>query len=733
MTIQWGAWASAGGNAARVGVDFGYADNQITPYIYIQRQVAGNSDNIYLTISGTFENVTTGFSPFSGAANEMVMWRTSGPFTQARNTTATYNVTVHDFNWGGVPSVAATCFLPPLAPNAPTSAVDTTINDTQVDVSWVNHSTVDRPVFGNNIYRIDNVAGTSMVASVAAGATSFSDTGLAANRKFAHRIDAANSGGNASATTNYVYTTPAAPATVAAAKSGSGDIQVTFDATTTTYYADCNVNIEESTNNGSTWSSLVTVSAVSGSWVHTAPPTGVSHRYRVRVVAPNSLTSLWTESNTVQLLARPNAPTNLSMLGSIQSTSSPAADATGTITVSWQHNPVDSSAQSAYEIAYQTSTDGGSTWAAEVLSGKISSSTQARTYAANTFPNNRTIRWRVRTWGVYAGMAPTYSDWSAYSTYYTNARPVASLTGSGTWTTSSLTATGGYLDPEGSAQTGARWTLKDSGGNVLEDDTFGSSELSGMTSNTFSTRVHDGSSYTVVYSVRDSAGFWSAPVTQTISVVYSKPNQPSLTVLWSDEVGRVSGQITNPPGGVAAVYNVVYRDGVPLMALSGVAPNGSFVDPIPPLGKAVMYSVVAVSALPSSSNSATAMVTTKSNRAWINGGTGMSLAVSLLYAPTLDGDQTRERKWVGYDSRPDEVLYVGMRRARQYKLTGLMTAEELAVLLALEDTPQVMCYRDPSGRKDFVGIQGGISYKDGSTERNVKHVSFSMRACGYSE
>lgn len=910
----WGDWYYTSGNGARLGYDAWYSGNVLNLVWYIQTRYNYSNDTYTVSWSGTFSGSVSG-TLNSGHQGVTQVW--SGSYAQGYNTTASITVGISGLYDGSSPTVNMSFTLSPLAPNAPTSASDTYVNDSQINVSWTNNPTSERPIDVNNVFRIDNVAGNSQVAQLGGGITSYSDTGLVANRRFSHHIYAANSAGSAGVATNSVYTTPAAPANVQAAKTAGSDIQVTWDASPCTYYTECTVGIEESTNGGTSWTNLgVYPTASSGSWTHSAPSTSVTHTYRVRVIAPSGLPGPWTTSNTVQLLARPNAPTNQVMTAQIQSTTLNAGDATGTITTSWKHNPVDSSAQSAYEIGYQVSTDGGSTWAAEVLTGKIASAVQSRTWAANTWLNNRTLRWRVRTWGLYAGTAPTESDWSAYSTFYTNARPVASLSGPNTWVTSVLTATGGYLDPEASTQTGARWTLKDGAGNILEEASVGSSEASKLTSYTFTTRVNDGTSYGLVYAVRDGAGFWSAYATKTINVVYAKPEQPALVVAYSDANGAVTGQIANPqsvtpfvnvcpnpsfevnttgweatggstltrvttwaavgtasgqftpvaqwstsrftvpvvagqvltvlwtdtfstvypvqvsiqwrnsggsvlsasgntyvptvntpaerrysytaPAGTASAfvnigqatsttygtvridkvlvvadataytgpyfdgsstgvgvyswtgtahlstsrldpapatsYNVVYRDGVPLLNLSNIPVNGTFVDPIPPLNKTVTYTVQAVSSAPSSSLPSTAQsVFTTSNRVWLNGGLGMAVAVSLLWEPALSGEQARERKWVGYDTRADEVLYTGVRRERQYQLSALVTAAELNALLALEDLPQPMCYRDPSGRRDFVGVSGGIGYSDGTDHSKVKQVSFTLRSCGYSE
>lgn len=725
MTQVIGGWSSNG--HTRLIADYWYSGNILNVNITLETHWSFSGNSCTLTWSGSWggsQAITVTRSNPSSA----LLWGT-GTFSQGYNTTAGLTFTITGFydGSGSNSSVSFNPSLGPLPPNAPTIGTDTRISDAQINVTWTNNPTSDRPVTTNNVYRLDNTSPNALVYGGGA-ASSYSDTGLVADRKFSYYVDAANSAGVASSGyTNVIYTTPAAVSGVLATKDASGNIVLNWT-NNSTYASEATVEIW---NRGSTQVGTSTVGATT--YTVPTPNPAVPHTYSLRVKSPTGLFSAWVDSNTVVLLARPNAPTGQTFTAQYLSTTIAAADATGTVTLGWVHNPVDSSGQSAFEVETQVSTDGGSTWAAAVSTGQVASTTPAKTYAANTFANNRTVRWRVRTWGLYNGTAPTYSDWSTYTTFTTSARPTAALSGSGNWTSSTLTQSGSYLDTEGSAQSGALWTLKDNLGNTLETISAGAGDPK-LTTVTFATRVADGSTYTLAYRVRDGAGLWSADATKNIPVAYAKPPQPSLTVAWSDDTGAVTGQITNPAGSPAVVYNVVYRDGVPLLALSSTLPNGVFVDRIPTLNKDVVYTVVAVSALPSSSvPSAPQTVNTKSSKVWLNGGLGMSMAVPLPYDPTLNGSQQRARKWVGYDTRPTENMYTGIQRQREYKVAGELYPDGLAALLLLEDQPQTVCYRDPSGRKDFVGFASGVGYTDGSQSPNVKAISVTLRACGYSE
>lgn len=728
----WGPWVYGGGNGARLGYDVGVNGQQVSIWISIQTQYRYSGDVITLSWSGNWAGSQQHTLTSSAGQVTTILGRYMGD--QAYNSTSQTTFTVSGMYNGTSPSVTVPVHIGSLGPNAPSNATDTRVSDSQVNVSWSNNPTPERPVERNDVYRIDNTANPVLIAQLPGGATSVADSGLVANRRFAHHIYAVNGSGSAGVSTNYVYTTPAAPTAVSAAKTAAGDITVLWYAGDCTYHTECTAAVEETTDGGATWSPLATVPATGGTWTHVAPSTAVPHRYRVRLLAPSGLPSAWAESGTVQLLARPHAPSGLTMRGQVHSDWSPAADSVaGGMTLSWQHNPADASPQMAYEVEYQTSVNGGVAWGPTTTTNRVSATGSEHFIHAGEIPNNRTVRWRVRTWGMYTGTDPS-SPWSPYAVVYTNARPTANLSPTpSTHTSSVLTARGGYLDPEGTAQSGAWWVLKDGSGAVLESAFVGAGSPK-LREYTFAYRVADGITYTVSYSVRDGSGFRSSEVSANVTVAYAKPARPVITIAWDDAIGAVVGTVENPAGDVAAEYNVVYRDGVPLIALSEVPPNSTFVDRLAPLGRAVEYTATAVSALPSTSAASDpARITTTTRAAWLNGGPGFAIAVPLRYEPVAEVSATRERKWVAYDHRAEEVMYVGDARTREHRVTAMVTPELLADLERLCDADGIACYRDPDGRRLFGGVSGPLTYSAGRQNQHVHDIALTIRGCAYSE
>lgn len=730
-----GSWSYNAGNGFMLYVDTTYVSgNQLYCWVHLKNQYSVSGDACTLNWSGTFSG-SQAYTATASSGGDMTMY--AGVVgTQAYNSTATLNFSVAGLYNGSTPTLSFSIALGPLPPAAPTSPAASWVSDTQINTSWVDNPTGTAPYDNVFVYRRSNTDPDTVVQVLGGSGASYSDTGVAADRKFSYIFTAVNSAGATNSTlSNVVYTTPAAPTGCTATKTGGGDITVTWT-NTSTYTAETPVEVWHAANGVWDGAALATIAAgASPTYTHTAPNPAQTHQYQVRAKTPSGTTrySGYSTSLVVQLLARPNAPIGQTITSAQQSGA--YVDAAFASTLSWVHNPVDASAQTAYEVQYQVSTDGGATWGSMVSTGKITSGVSSWAVAANTWANNRVIRWQARTWGAYAGTAPTYSDWGALTTFWTSARPVGSITSGTTSTTSVLTATASYADAESSAQSGARWSLRTTLGVTLETSTLGPADSARFLSYTFTTVAQDATSYVVAYQAQDGPGLWSAEVTRTVAVSYAKPATPTLVVTYSDATGAVSGTITNPPPTTepAAVYNVVYRNGVALSNLSNIPPSGTFTDPIPPLTADVVYTVVAVSSLPSSSLPSTAQhVNTSSGKIFMNGGPGMATVVVLPYLPKLQAALKRDRAWKSYQGRPDEVLYVGVNRTYTSKVTASVTTDIVAALEALEDRAEPSCYRDPRGRRVFCGISG-LTYKDGADNSVLQDVALELRRCGYSE
>lgn len=488
---------------------------------------------------------------------------------------------------------------PPAAPGTP-SAVR--VSDTSQTVSWTRNASATAPVTSQQLQRREYANGawgawattnTVSTAYTTNGTNSVTNTTVA-NRAYEYRVKALNGSGETySPVFSYVLTTPAAPTSFVAEKQTSGAINLTLvQGISHQLYK---TTVEYSLDGGSTWTALTTLNSGVLTYSWASPPSGSAVVLRARVFNVSSgdpgdgLTSAWKQSNSVALTAPPNAPSSLDPNG-------PVFDAALARLFKWKHNPVDSSVQSAYEIQYRI---GAAAW---TTTGKITSSTQSRTFAADTFVNGNTYEWQVRTWGAHA----TASPWSASATFKTSAPPSVTISSPADGVLlgeAKVLAEWIFSDPEATIQSMWEAQLLNDEGQTLEAP----SGSGPTTSYLFATTLTDATVYQLRVRVRDGDSLWSDWDQVTFTTAFPVPLTPLiLQAGWDETTGAANFGVENPEGDPAVVYNNMLRslDGGQTWELIGtIPPNGEGVDPTIPLGVDVQYKLVAWTDLPSSSES----------------------------------------------------------------------------------------------------------------------------------
>jgi fibronectin type 3 domain-containing protein len=115
-------------------------------------------------------------------------------------------------------------------PGAPTGTVAAASASTSVVVSWNDGSS------NEDSFRVERRRGLSSalqsVASVAANATAWQDTGLAANTAYTYRVVAVNAGGESAPSSEANVTTPPAPPAGVAATGGFGSVSLSWSGVT---------------------------------------------------------------------------------------------------------------------------------------------------------------------------------------------------------------------------------------------------------------------------------------------------------------------------------------------------------------------------------------------------------------------------------------------------------------------------------------------------------------------
>lgn len=607
-----------------------------------------------------------------------------------------------------------------VVPGQPTNFTVTYVSDTQAKLDWAQSSASNGQPTANRIESRVNGGDWTEVVTIAP--TTSATVATAANRKTEYRIAAGNSAGWTGWTYSAAsYTTPAAPTNGAAAKNASNDIIVTF--TPNVAYAEHTHEVWHGVVAGgvTTWdaTALTTLAAGVASYTHTAPNSAQVHVYRIRSKA-GTLVSDWNVTNSVQLLAPPNKPT-LPALAQF-------ADKASALTISWQHNTVDTTPQKAYEFSY--STNGGTTWS---TTGKVTSAVSSRTIAASTYAANTTLTMRVRTWGsaTTGGSDGTgASDWSDIKAVTFKTIPVATITSPANGSTvndATLRVTLGFSQAEAATFVKAQLELLQ-GATLLE--TKESTILVGIT---MSTPVQNGVSYTIRARVQDSNGLWSAWKSNTFNVTYLPPVPPvvAVTYLEAKGYGQIDITVPAPGAGQSAIATLTVTrtiNGVTetLVQDYAAAPSLTFLDTIPTIHGTNTYTITAKSALGAQVVIVRDMVTTECRRAFLSKGAGFNnvvvfggnLSVTDALGVASDTVQAAGRKKpIGlYGVETSMVLKV---KSFIFSREGYSTIPELREFLLV---PGRTCYRDSSGRRVFGAVAGQVAYK--KTDRG--DLSFTM-------
>lgn len=755
MSITWGAWNST--TRLRTGIEViqspasvTSATTQVTYTVncYLQTYYASNetSSSTDWWISGS--SSASGNTDWNlGAMGTKLMGSSTHVVALSYGSTQSRSWTAKTHSYYAYPGVETTAYKavtvparPYSVPSAESGVSVARVSDTQQNVTWTRNATTGGPYDNQYVERWDNVSNAyKQLASLSGTATSYSDTSTVANQQYRYRVRARNSAGYSGyAYSGYITTSPGAPSSASAAKNAS-DITVTW--TDNASFED-GFEVWHAANGVWDGAALATVGAGVTTYTHTAPNAAQTHTYKVRAkITANTLYSAYSaDSNTVQLIAPPNAPTNLSPNGVV-------LDATKDVVVSWKHNPVDTTAQRKRENRW--SSDNGVTWNQP---GSFTTSSQSRTWAAGTFTNGTTVIWQTRTWGdaTTGGSDGTgASPWSASATMVFSAAPVATVNfpdGVNPVTTATLTATWGYSDPEAKAQAEWKAVLYNASGQAIETK----SATGADTSYTFATKLQDNTNYSFGIKVRDADGVWSAEAVQAFSVAYAKPPIPQAWPTWDDESGTVSVEMTIGAAGVGEIdadYLRLWRSedgGVKWhLVADSVDPGSSITDQIPPLNTTVIYKVEAVSVTPSVSYSDPASVFTDSNRlkrVWLN--TGPDFSVSVFLAPEchVKAKSHRTRELRQFAGRDYPVEFSSKARTKNVDVEGIIVrdTDDPALMTSSwnEIESAVLEYSAPACIRDLRGNRYFVSTNDPDWDgphKQLQNVSFSADVVDYSE
>jgi len=735
MAITWGSYVNnSSGNGMRLGYEFsqspstvgtGTSSVVVTLEVWVQTKASVVDSTNTFTISGDFSQSGSENINHSGADTTLLQ-------TETRTVSTSYTSTVvSDFSASltginAIPGTASvsgawtTAKRPISAPAAPSSIGVSRGSDTSHTITWTNNSptAAGAPYQNIEVQRWDNVSDAWSTIATLGVVTSYTNTSTIANRQYRWRVRSKNTAGTSSyVTSGYWSTTPTSPNTPVASKI-SNDVKL--DWTNRNTVQSGGVEVWWSANGGA-YTLLATLPGNPSpiTYTHNNPNAAQTHRYKLKAYAgatddaPTLYSSFSGESNIIQLLTNPAAPTNLSP------TSGVVDAATTAITFTWKHNQVDGTAQTKYDFQYRLN---GGSW----VSSTATTSTQSKTFAAGALANGNQLEWQVRTYGAYA-TAPAYSPWSAIGTLTLSAAPQAGLTypdGVTDVATSRLSPVWTYYDEEGSAQSQFRVKLYTAGGAALLEDRSGSGAI---TTYDLTTLLQNGVSYRVGVSVRDGVGLWSPEFTQDFTVTFALPPVPLVDVTWDPDGAAVQVSINNPVNvGDPAVtdHNEVWRslDGITYEKIADDVPtNGTVTDYVPAAGVENLYLVIALTSIGASSSSAPTPFTTPTTAGWFwfNGGPAFSQLVKLYYEPARQRNFSRAKTLNSFAGREFPVETSGESRTRDFDLSFAVFGEDDSTLQQIEDLADLaapICVRGPSGERRYVSLQTTGSSSSGVYE-----------------
>lgn len=601
-------------------------------------------------------------------------------------------------------------------PGTPTDLAVTRVSDARMDLLWSRQDTYTAV----EVARRTDDGPLQQVALVSGNAFSFTDTTTSAGHKYAYQVSGRTASG-ASPWSNVAtaYTTPAAPTGVAAARAGSG---IAVSASGVPKWATSFDVMDGST---------VVASGVSLPWTHVAPSPSVTHQYTVRGVAPGPVAGVWSSpSNVVQLIAPPAAPTGLAPNGGV-------AASDEDVTFSWVHNPVDSSAQSAFEVQHRAP---GGAWT--TISGTTASQVTA------TLPVGDR-EWQVRT----KGADPSFSPWSAVAVVTVIDRPGVIITQPGPeWESSTLPLVWTYFQAQSRPQ--SAWQVE-----VLDASLVVVESLSGSGAQTnvaLSTRLVPGD-WTV--RVRAATGdVWSAWAEQPFTVAFDPPAPPLLSGAWSEETGVVT--LTVAAGGVVGPVDMgalvqedrwVVWDAVPDESTAEVVEpvppetvrllverldettwvtlldgtdGATFTDAESPSYGDIVYRATSFTAEGAASVTEI-IVAARSDALWLSTGPGFAQTARLPMSPSVTAAASRDRVLKRYAGRSVPTTIPGEGTSKTWQVAGTVTDRTFIeptvtpdeLLAMAQDRSALFMFRDPDGRR-LVGEIGEIQLGRQTTTRD---------------
>lgn len=229
------------------------------------------------------------------------------------NAATTYYYVVRAVNSGGssANSNQASATTSATPPAAPTGLSATAISSSQINLSWADNA-------NNETSYIVSRATTSggpytVIATLAANATSYNNTGLAANTTYFYVVKASNAAGDSANSNQATATTqqippPAAPSALTATTVSQTQINLSWSDNSSN---EANFIVARSTTSGGPYTDIATLGANVSSYSNTGLNANTTYYYAVRAVNAGGTSANSNQAGATTLPTPPTAPSGL--------------------------------------------------------------------------------------------------------------------------------------------------------------------------------------------------------------------------------------------------------------------------------------------------------------------------------------------------------------------------------------------------------------------------------------
>ena len=279
-------------------------------------------------------------------------------------------------------------------PSVPTNLIATAASFSQINLTWTDNSSNET---GFQIWRsLSSGSGFTLIATTTANATSYSSTGLNANKKYFYRVRAINADGNSAYTPEVNATTmplpnpPSAPSNLAATAISSTQVNLTWADNSSNETA---FQIERSLSSGTGFTLIATTAANATSYPNTGLTGGTKYYYRVRAINAGGISALTSEANATTLIP-PIAPSQVQV----------QASSSSSIVVTWQDNSND---ENYFRIEWLETYGGGGEW---IYMGPGISTSTGTSHAIGGLKSGTVYNFRVSAFNSVGNSTYSYSN-----------------------------------------------------------------------------------------------------------------------------------------------------------------------------------------------------------------------------------------------------------------------------------------------------------------------------------